>query len=63
MVKLLRLMTVVGIVTRAVMEIVAMLMVTVAPVAVICISVCVIKHCVPTTQEHRDISNFSDVSA
>lgn len=61
--KLLHLMTMMGVVMRAVMEIVTMLMVAVVPRAFICISICVIKHCVPTTQGHRKISNLNDVSA
>lgn len=61
-VKLLCLMVMVGIVMRAVMDLVTMLVVTVVPMASICISVCVIKHCVPTTQGHRNMSNFIDVA-
>lgn len=62
-VKLLGLRTTVSLLMWVVVEIVTMLMVTVMPLAFICISVCVIKHCVPTTQTHRNMSNFNDASA
>lgn len=58
-----KLLCVMTMVMRAVMEIVTVLMVTVSPLAFICISVCVIEHCVPIVQEHRKMSGFTDVSA
>ncbi len=61
--KLLRLMTMMGFVMRAVMEIVTVLMVAVVPRAFICISACVIKHCVPKRQGRRKMSNLNDVFA
>lgn len=57
-VNLLCLMAMAGILMRAVVEIVTMMVMTVVSMAFICISVCVVEHCVPTTHEHRNVANF-----
>lgn len=62
-VKLVYMMAMVGVTVRVVMEIVTMLMLAVVPMAFICISVGVIKQCVPTTQQHRKLRNFNNVFA
>lgn len=63
-VKLVCMMAMMSVTVRIVMEILTMLMVVVVvPMAFICISVCVIKQCVPTRQQHSKLRNFNDVFA